>query len=345
MRTFLLSLSLLVFCLAAEAQFHNGFLAVKKDTNYIQSYYNDLIIRMYSGEKTHSLELSDLNMPYRLRYLPNGSFKFGAGVNFRSFGISLATRLPIFQNSKIKHGETKRFEIQSYIYSSKFTVDLLTSFLKGYYLNNSYTHLNSYTKDIEYQRPDISSANIGLSINYIFNNTRFSYRAAFKDTERQKRSAGSLIAGGSIFSYRTRADSSFVPREIDNAFFLKSRDISKSGVLAISANFGYAYSYIFLKNGIFTLSYILGAGVQDNSFGGVVGSDVDRWRFSMNNSGRIGIGYRFNRYFARFSLIRSTQFTKLKYDDLGIANGTSFIQISLGKHFSMRKSTDRNSGK
>jgi len=337
MRTIFLVFVSIVFYFSADAKSLSGYLIAKKDTNYITSYYNDLIIRLYSGEKTHSLDLNDLNSPYHLKYLPNGYFNLGAGVNFRSFGLSLATKIPIFQNSEIKHGETKRFGIQSYIYSSKFTVDLLTSFLKGYYLVNSSTHISSFTKDKDYQRPDISSANIGISVNYIFNNAHFSYRAAFSDTEQQKRSAGSLIAGGSIVSYQTKADSSIVPHEIDPKYFLKSRDISKSGVLAFNANIGYAYSLIFLKNGVFTLSYILGTGVQDNTFDREVDSEINRWRFSMNHSGRIGIGYRFNRYYLRIGIIRSTQYTNLKYNDLGIGNGTNFMQVSLGKRFSLRK--------
>lgn len=337
MRTIILVFVSIVFYFSADAKSLNGYLTAKKDTNYIENYYKDLIIRIYSGEKTHSLDLNDLNSPYHLKYLPNGYFNLGAGVNFRSFGLSLATKVPIFQNSEIKHGETKRFGIQSYIYTSKFTVDLLTSFLKGYYLVNSSTHFKSYTKDKEYQRPDISSANIGISVNYIFNNAHFSYRAAFSDTERQKRSAGSLIAGGSVVSYQTKADSSIVPHEINSEYFLKSRDISKSGVLAFNANIGYAYSLVFLKNGIFTLSYILGTGVQDNTFDREVDSEINRWRFSMNHSGRIGIGYRFNRYYLRIGIIRSTQYTNLKYNDLGIGNGTNFMQVSLGKRFSLRK--------
>jgi hypothetical protein len=336
MRKIFTVISFIVCLFSAEAKSLNGYLTAKKDTNYIENYYNDLIIRLYSGEKTHSLDLNDLNSPYHLKYLPNGYFNLGAGVNFRSFGLSLATKVPIFQNSEIKHGETKRFGIQSYIYSSKFTVDLLTSFLKGYYLVNTSSHLNSYSKDKDYQRPDISSANIGISVNYIFNHSHFSYRAAFNDTERQKKSAGSLIAGGSIISYQTKADSSIVPREIDAKYFLKSRDISKSGVLAFNANIGYAYSLVFLKNGIFTLSYILGTGIQDNSFGREVDSEINRWRFSVNHSARIGIGYRFNWYYLRLGIIRSTQYTNLNYNDLGIRNGTNFIQISLGKRFSIK---------
>ncbi len=335
-RTWLIVILFLIFQFSAEAKSLKNFLEVRKDSNFIESYFNDLIFRLYSGEKTHSLELSDLNNPYRLKYLPNGYFNIGAGVNFRSFGLSLATKIPVFQNSENKHGETKRFGVQSYLYTGKFSIDLLTSFLKGYYLNNSFSHLDSYSKGKEYQRPDISSANIGITVNYIFNNSKFSFKAAFNDTERQKRSAGSLIAGGSLFSYQTKADSSIVPREIDSAFFLKSRDIAKSGVLAFNANLGYAYSLVFLQNGIFTLSYILGSGMQDNSFDREFVNEINRWRFSMNHTGRIGIGYRFNRYYARFGIIRSTQYTSLKYNDLGIGNGTNFIQFSLGKRISVK---------
>lgn len=326
---------LLGFSLLVQAKSLRWILDARKDSNYIETYYKDLIIRLYSGEKSHSLELSDLHEPYRLRYRPNGYFNMGAGVNFRSFGLSLATKIPVFQNSEVKHGETKRFGIQSYIYSSKFAVDVLASFVDGYYLNGSADHLPGYSNGIDYQRPDMSSANLGLSINYIFNHSRFSYRAAFTDTERQKRSAGSMIAGGSIFSYQTRADSAFVPRGISDNYFLKSRDISKSGVLAFNANLGYAYSLVFLRKGIFTVSYILGSGIQNNSVGRVFSDGTDDWRFSLNHQGRVGLGYRFNRYYARLSIIRSSQYTSLKYNDLSILNGTNFLQVSFGKRISL----------
>ncbi len=336
MRIILLFVIIFAFSVSSFGKSLTGFLIAKKDSNYIETYFNDLIINLYSVEKTHSLDLSDLSNPYRLQYLPNGHFNMGVGVNFRSFGLSVAAKIPFFQNDEFKKGETKRFGIQSYIYTSKYSVDLLTSFLKGYYLNNSFQHLKSFSKLQEYQRADIESANIGVSVNYIFNNAKFSYKAAFSDTERQKRNAGSFIAGGSVVSYRTKADSAFVPRGIDEKFFLKSRDVSKSGVLAFNVNGGYAYSLVFLKNGIITLSYILGTGIQDNKYDKTTQPEVNNWRFSFNQTGRFGIGYRFKRYYARASLIRSTQYTSLKYNDLRITNGTDFIQLSLGKRISFK---------
>lgn len=311
-------------------------LSTNRDSNYIESYNKDLIVRVYSGEKTHSLELTDIAKPYRLQYLPNGYFNVGVGVIFHDFGLSLATKIPFLQNMEIQHGETKRFGLQSYVYTNKFTVDLIISFSKGYYLTNSYQHFGTYTKGIEYQRPDIASANIGLSVNYIFNNRKFSYKAAFSDTDRQKKNAGSFLAGGSILSYRTKADSAIVPRGIPETLFTKSRNVSRSAVLAFNANGGYAYSLVFLKNGIITLSYILGAGIQDDQIDKPSETGVRNWRFSLNQTGRLGIGYRYKRYSARVGIIRSTQYTNLKVDDLRIANGTDFVQISVGKRISLR---------
>ena len=334
MRILLLLFVFIVFTVSASAKSLMGFLTAKKDSNYIESYFNDFIVNLYSVQKTHSLDLSDLSNPYRLQYLPNGHFNVGVGVNFRSFGLSLATKIPFLQTNESRYGETNRLGLQSYIYTNKFSVDLLSSFSKGYYLRNSIQHLNSFTKVREYQRPDIASTNLGLSVNYIFNHQKFSYKAAFSDTERQKRNAGSFIAGGSILSYRTKADSAFVPRGIDEKFFLKSREVNKSAVLAFNVNGGYAYSLVFLRNGIVTMSYSVGTGIQDNKYDKTTQAEVDNWRFSFNHTGRLGIGYRVKRYYARASFIRSTQFTSLRHNDLRIANGTDFIQLSLGKRFS-----------
>ncbi len=320
-----------------SAQSFRYLFVVQKDSNYIENYSNDLIINLYSGEKSHSLGLNDLNNPYSIKYLPNGYYNLGLGVNYKWIGFSFATKVPLFLNSEIRKGETKRIGFQSYLYSGKFAIDFLSSYLKGYYLDNSYVHLNSFSKEKEYQRSDILSINFGLAVNYVVNNSKFSYKAAFSDTEKQKKSAGSILLGGSLFSYQTKADSAFVPAELSSDFYIKTRDLYKIGVLALNANLGYAYSLVFLKNGIFTASYILGTGYQLNSFEGVAEESLKNWTFGLKHTGRFGLGYRYNRYYARVSVIRSTQYTNLKYNDLSVGNGTNFMQVSLAKRFIMNE--------
>jgi hypothetical protein len=308
----------------------------ERDSNYIESFSNDLIISIYASQKTHSLDLGDASNSYRLQYLPNGKVNTGVGFSYRGFGISLATRFPFFQENEHRKGETKRFGIQSYFYTNKFSFDLLTSFSKGYYLNRSFQHFGALYSDREYQRPDIASANIGVSANYIFNHRRFSYKAAFTNTERQRKSAGSLMAGAGIFSYFTRADSAFVPRGIGEKYFPKSRDVKETGIIALNLNGGYAYSLVFLKNGIVTVSYLVGSGIQENKVDKTILPGVNKWILSLNQTGRFGIGYRLNKLYLRASFISSSQFTRLKHNDLIIRNGTDYFQVSLARRFSLK---------
>lgn len=307
----------------------------QRDSSYIERFSNDLIISLYTSQKTHSLDLQDASNAYRLQYLPNGKVNMGVGVSYRGFGVSLATRVPFFQENEYRKGETKRFGIQTYVYTDKLSIDLLTSFSKGYYLNRSFQHFGALYSEKEYQRPDIASANIGVSANYIFNHRKFSYKAAFTNTEKQRKSAGSMLAGAGIFSYFTRADSAFVPRGIDENDFLKSRDVKETGIIALNLNGGYAYSLVFLKNGIVTVSYLIGSGIQENKVDKTILPGVSKWNLSLNQTGRFGIGYRLNKFYLRAALISSSQFTRLKHNDIIIRNGTDYFQVSLARRFSL----------
>lgn len=326
-----------IFSYVAVGQSIKKLLEVSIDSTFIESYYNDLVLRIYSGEKSHSLELTDLNNGYNLEYLPNGYFNMGFGFNYKFIGLSFASKIPIFINSEAKRGETKRFGFTSYLYTGKLSVDVLMSYMNGYYLNNSFSHFIGYSKDKEYIRPDLTSVNFGSSINYVLNNSKFSYKAAFSDTEKQIKSAGSLLFGGSIFSYNTHADSSIVPREIGAESFYKTRDLSRIQILAINANIGYAYNFVVLKDGLISLSYVFGNGFQKNSFVGVTDERANIWRFGTRHTGRLGLGYRFYDYYGRVAVIRSSQFTNLKYNEISLANGINFMEISVSKRFTLDK--------
>jgi hypothetical protein len=144
------------------------------------------------------------------------------------------------------------------------------------------------------------------------------------------------MAGAGIFSYFTRADSAFVPRGIGEKYFPKSRDVKETGIIALNLNGGYAYSLVFLKNGIVTVSYLVGSGIQENKVDKTILPGVNKWILSLNQTGRFGIGYRLNKLYLRASFISSSQFTRLKHNDLIIRNGTDYFQVSLARRFSLK---------
>ncbi len=203
-------------------------------------------------------------------------------------------------------------------------------------LKKSEEHLPGYNSSVQYQRPDISSVNVGLSFNYVFNYRRFSYKAAFNQTDRQKKSAGSVIAGFEAYSFKNKADSALVPQNISATYFAKARDVKNVQVLALNANVGYAYSFVFWKNFIMTGSCILGTGLQNNKFNFQDQEDSQKYRFSFRTNGRFSLGYQYDRYYLGISFIRSKQFTNLKTSGMGVSNGTNFMRLSFSKRFSLK---------
>jgi hypothetical protein len=319
------------------AQKFSDFLNGEKDSNYIESYYNDLAVRFFSGEKTNNLQVIDPNNPVNLNYKPNRFFNLGIGLNYRFFGINLATKIPYINKQESKDGKTSKFHLQSYFFTGKFAFDVITSFSQGYYLSNTDEILPGFPEGINYQRPDIYSGHIGLNVNYVFNHKKYSYRAAFNDTERQKKSAGSMIAGFEVNSYVTRGDSAFIPSKTDESWYPDSREINEFGVLAINTNTGYSWSQVFLKNGIATASYIVGLGIQENKYSSESETINNHWRLSFSHRLKLGLGYRYKKYYARVNYYRMKQYSKLKYNDMTLGLGTKFLELSVGTRFEFKK--------
>ncbi len=112
-------------------------------------------------------------------------------------------------------------------------IDELGQFYKGYQSSPPYDQL----------RTDIRVSAVGATIQYIFNYDKFSYRAAFLQSEWQKRSAGSFLAGFEIYAGAVKADSSLVP----NQEFARQR-LKESKFLEFGPSVGYAYTYVYRQH-------------------------------------------------------------------------------------------------
>jgi hypothetical protein len=87
-----------------------------------------------------------------------------------------------------------------------------------------------------------------LDISYIFNSSRFSIRSAVVQTEWQKKSAGSMIIGGSIIYNVTVGDSSLVPTRIISPHFYGGLDFNRSDNFSIGPQIGYAYTLVVRRH-------------------------------------------------------------------------------------------------
>ncbi len=254
---------------------------LENDTSYYQMYPYKFVGRVYFSRK-----FTGFNIRYTVRpdilfkYRPNTTRNLGIGGTYKGITLNLAYGFP-FINPDKGQGDTKYLDLQSHIYTKKFNIDLYGQFYKGYYLEN-YTDADGGV----YVRPDIRVTELGIALQYVFNHREFSFRAAFQNTDFQKRSAGSWLAGMSIFYGFTRADSSFAPAQVTPDLPSYDRlNFFKAGPTG-----GYAHTFVISKHYYITTSVVIGLTFGEYQLEGRPGKD-DRFYLGLDGGFRAGAGY------------------------------------------------------
>jgi hypothetical protein len=162
------------------------------------------------------------------------------------------------------YGTTTSFDIQSDMYTRRMIISANLLSYQGFYWENVGDYDPAFNKtDTFVIRPDINTATIGANLIYTFKNSRFSFKAAFANTEWQKKSAGSWLAGAGLSLYGISADSSIVP-EIARDDFPAYYGVKGFGLFNIGASFGYTYTFVWHKK--YFINGTLMLGLLDQSF-------------------------------------------------------------------------------
>ena len=216
------------------------------DTAYYDSYVSQLTTRFYFSQKYTSLILDHDTDEYDLTYRPNTTFNMGIGASYEWFTLNLAYGFG-FLNQDEERGETDYLDLQAHFYGQKMNIDLFGQFYHGFYLT---PEGKAASNGSFYLRPELKVNELGAAVQYIFNDKKLSFRAASIQTQRQKKSAGSLLAGAEFYFGTLRADSSIYPAMIMS----DTLNHNQSDYFEFGPNIGYAYTLVFLKNFYLTAS-------------------------------------------------------------------------------------------
>ncbi|MBN8856034.1 MAG: hypothetical protein BGO55_15110 [Sphingobacteriales bacterium 50-39] len=294
---YLLLVSLLIFG-GASAQQNPGApgkaaaqtLAPDHDTTYYRSFSGTIIARTYLSRSYLQFKMEPPAGIALMSYPVNKPLSLGVGLTYKSFSFSFSKGLNFLQSNKDK-GETKSTDLQMHLYKRKWTIDLVASFYRGYYLNPR--GLGVEDNHDYYVRPDVKIKMIGSSVHRVLNSKRFCYGAGLSQNAWQQRSAGSFLLGGKAFYITISGDSSFVPYSVDSNYY--KSNIHKLHVFEIGPGIGYAYTLVlqkhyfllgsFEENFNFRLSHETGNGIGATKVG-----------FSANYMLRLAAGYNTNRW-------------------------------------------------
>jgi hypothetical protein len=175
---------------------------------------------------------------------------------------------------------------------------------KGFYIDEPRKAIPNWTEGMGHpQRPDIRTFNAGAEFYYIFNYKRFSQRASFVNNERQKRSAGSWLAGSYFIIFNAKADSSFLPRNLHNVLE-DHQSTDRVSLMNAGISGGYIHTFVLKKYWYFTISAELGLGVQNvnNKSAQNELSNSNKWGAGNKFKSRMALGYNGIRYFAGMNM-------------------------------------------
>lgn len=267
------------------------------DSSYFISYPNQVLSRYYFSKKYTNVVLDAPRDKGLLRYKPNTTLNMGVGATYRGLTLNLAYGFP-FLNQEKEKGKTRYLDLQSHLYSRKWSYDFWGQLYKGYFLRSD--KLKAATGKEFYLRPDMGVTLLGVSAYRILQSRTFSYRAAFIQDEWQLKSAGSWLIGAEVYYGRITADSAFVPSLL--AADYEQRGIDKIRFMDIGPGAGYGYNWVYREN------FFLGLAATVNLNIGFVrevngSAKSEKISFSPNFIYRATTGYNSEKWSASLSLV------------------------------------------
>lgn len=232
------------------------------DSTYVKDYSRQVTGRAYLSTKYNRMRLVGMRQAPAITYKPNNKFNIGVGASYRAITLNIGVGIPGLNKDHEKFGTTRYLDAQANIHTKRWATNLFLQGFRGYYISSYTKEQLGWTQASLYPtRPDIREYNFGVSTVHIFNNDKFSYRAAFNQDAWQRKSQGSFLAGGYITYFRLRSDSSLVPVRLA-ASFEPGLHLVRAGFTDLGLNFGYAYTVVVREHFFLTASTVLGAGIS-----------------------------------------------------------------------------------
>jgi len=265
------------------------------DTNYIYPYHYQITGRVYLAKKWTGIDLFNVPGADRLHYRPNSSYNVGVGVTYKGITVNLAYGFGFlgFLNPSKELGVTTYLDLQTHMYGRKWLVDVMAQVYKGFYASPQGT---GSTDGSYYLRSDLNVNEFGASVQYVFNNRRFSYRAAFLQNEWQKKSAGTFLLGAEAYYGTVNGDSSIIPIHVHEA--TADRNIKQFRHYKFGPSIGYAYTLVIKKHFFATGSLSANAAVGNSTTVSRADGEENNFGFIPSAFYRISLGYNSERWAA-----------------------------------------------
>lgn len=304
------------------------------DHSYIEDETRFLSPRMFLVQDNLPIAVRVEGQPFRsLIYQPNLPFAVGAGLFYRWFGLQVGFPIQAFARPEGSRGYTRAFVLNINSYLRRYGFDVHYTRYNGFYLSNPSQVVPALSTPPYPIRSDLRSESIGGNFVFVFNHRKFSFRAAFIQTERQLKTAGSFLLQPT-FNYIRFAGDSALTRVRSLSYNGAPAGLGlRSGIsLSAGVNFGYARTIVLNKRFFGMMAVLPGITLGTHSY--TLNDNVEKQstRFNVRGHFRGAIGYNGERWFGGLATnidlydIRVTR-------DLALSYAIVRTQLFFGRRF------------
>lgn len=196
---------------------------IKYDSNYVHKFGKDVFsIAPLISAPNFRLQLNpeqdSLKKKHNL-YQPYLRDVIGFTMTYRAVTLSLRVKGRISPEDEDLYGSTDYSIIRLRLNANPFLFDFYHNTFSGFSDRNAKEYDSSSTKQNPFiKRHDINMQYTKLRVLYIFSYKKFSYRAARRFVERQKKSKASAFISSHLYRIHTWGDSSFFNRGQERLF-------------------------------------------------------------------------------------------------------------------------------
>ncbi|MCE3279732.1 MAG: hypothetical protein K0S44_1923 [Bacteroidetes bacterium] len=270
----------------------------KVDTNYIASYKDLLNVKLFAVIRTNSFKIKDQDSLTSIEYTINTRLNMGIGGSFKGIGFDIEYSPPGINNDDSIYGKSSQFAVSTSANGRRFLYDVYYRQYQGFRTTAKYYIPGDTLYDYS-RRSDIRNYNGGFTLTYIFNNKRFSSSAPYSLSQKQLKSAGSLLLGTYSFIYGIIADTIVYPDSVYRKF-RKELQFSSAASYTFGISCGYTYTLVFGKKKNWFVNIATLPGISYQQFTSV--NAFDKSSYSNNSlafslQSRFSIGYNRKNYF------------------------------------------------
>lgn len=317
------------FVLSAKAQ-------PKYDTTYIESYYDKLVVTVAAQSDNSAITIDGYdNSEYVLE--TNRPGNIGIALDYKWFTLEVGG-FSKYMVSDPYRGETESFRIRFGFTGRRWLFHNFLQYYQGYHLSNPEDWHPDWTRgDLYPLRPDISNFTYYASLMHNFNPRKFSNMASLWQLERQKKSAGALMVGGSLLLTGTASDSSLVLPQHQASFgqLAQAQQVTK---MVLMFNVGYVYTYVPTGNWFLSGALIPGLGSTMGSYSMLDESENRALPSSLTVQTELRLtgGYNGPKFYSGL-MVRAFGFSYLNNDETPINSTFETVRLYAGYRFDIPK--------